>query len=92
MMMMMNWWKKQTVFHTKASHSIDKIVEASHAEAEQVYTDEQGQLKVQVVTDWPINGGILGGKEYKRFFEWAKHLNNYHPNMKMYLSSTCPAT
>jgi hypothetical protein len=34
------------------------------------------------VTDWPVSAGILGGEEYKRFFEWAKHLNNCHPNIK----------
>jgi hypothetical protein len=32
-----------------------------------------------VVTDWPINAGLSGGEEYKEFFEWAEHLNNYHP-------------
>jgi hypothetical protein len=47
------WWEKQTVFYTKATHSIDKIVQACDGETEEVYTDEQGQLKVQVVIDWP---------------------------------------
>jgi len=44
--------------------------------------DEQGQLEVQVVIDLPVSAGILGGEEYKMFFEWAKHVNNYHPNIK----------
>jgi hypothetical protein len=35
-----------------------------------------------VVADWPISAGLKGAKEYKKFFEWAKHLNNYHPNVK----------
>jgi len=35
-----------------------------------------------VVVDWPISEGISGGEEYKSFFNWAKHLNNYHPNTK----------
>jgi len=35
-----------------------------------------------VVVDWPISEGILGGKEYRRFFKWAKHFNNYHPDIK----------
>lgn len=61
--------EKQTVFYTKATHSIDKIVQAFDAETEEVYTDEQGQLEVQVVIDWPISAGILGDEEYKRFFE-----------------------
>ena len=45
----MCWCEEQTVFYTKATHSIDKIAQASDAETEQVYIDEQGQLKVQVV-------------------------------------------
>jgi hypothetical protein len=57
-------------------------VQAFDAETEQVYTDEQSQLKLQVVIDWPVSAGILGGEEYKRFFEWAKRLNNYHPDIK----------
>jgi hypothetical protein len=35
-----------------------------------------------MVIDWPNSAGILGGKEYKRLFEWAKHLNNYDSNIK----------
>jgi hypothetical protein len=31
---------------------------------------------VQVVVDWPINGGLKGANEYKEFFEWAEHLDN----------------
>jgi hypothetical protein len=57
-------------------------VQAFDAETEIGNTDEEGQLKVQVVTDWPLSAGILGGEEYERFFEWAKHLDNYHPNIK----------
>jgi len=36
-------------------------VQAFDAETEQVYTNEQCQMKVQVMIDWPINAGILGG-------------------------------
>jgi len=56
-------------------------VEAFDPNTGQVHRDEQGQLKVQVVVDWPISEGILGGKEYRRFFKWAKHFNNYHPDI-----------
>jgi hypothetical protein len=34
-----------------------------------VCRDEEGRLKVQVVVDWPISGGLSGGEEYRRFFE-----------------------
>jgi hypothetical protein len=37
---------------------------------------------VQAVVDWPINATLKGDNEYKKFFEWVKHLNNYHPNIK----------
>jgi hypothetical protein len=58
-----------------------KIVEAFDPETGQVKKDEHGQLKVQVVIDWPISTGLLGGKEYNNFFECADHLNNYHPEV-----------
>ena len=32
-----------------------------------------------MVKDWPITTGLMGGEEYNKFFEWAEHLNNYHP-------------
>jgi hypothetical protein len=35
-----------------------------------------------VVVDWPISARFKGAKGYKKFFEWAKHFNNYHPNTK----------
>ena len=78
----MGWWGKTTAWYNLVTHNMDNIVQAFEPETGQVYKDEQGQLKVQVVVDWPISAGILGGEEYKRFFEWAKHLNNYHPNIK----------
>jgi len=55
---------------------MDKIVEAFDPETGQVYKDEQGQVKVQFVIDWPGSDGLKGGGEYMAFFEWAKHLNN----------------
>jgi hypothetical protein len=50
-------------------------------EPSQVYRDERDKLKVQEVVDWPFSAGLRGGKEYKEFFEWAKHFNNYHPHI-----------
>jgi hypothetical protein len=78
----MGWWGKVTALYNKATHSMKKIMEAFDPKTGQVHKDEQGQPKVQVVVDWPISAGLKGANEYKRFFEWAKHLNNYHPDAK----------
>ena len=78
----MGWQEKHTVLYNLATHNIDKIVQAFDPETGQVRKDEQGQLKVQVVVDWPISTGLSGGEEYKTFFEWASYLNSYHPNIK----------
>jgi hypothetical protein len=74
--------EKETPMYNLATHGIKKIVKAFDPETGQVCRDEQGQLKVQVVLDWPLSAGILGGEELKSFFELAKHLNNYHPDIK----------
>jgi len=58
-----------------------KIVEVFEAQKCQVPTDKKGQLKLQVVIEWPITAGLKGAKEYKKSLKWAKHLNNYHPNI-----------
>jgi len=76
----MVWKLKLSALYTFATHSMEKIVQAFDPETGQVHEDEQGQLKVQVVTDWPISTGLSGGEEYKEFFEWAEHFNNYHPD------------
>jgi hypothetical protein len=73
---------KRTALYNLVTHSMDKIAEAFDPETGQVHIDEQGQIKVQVVIDWPICAGFKRGKEYKKFFEWAQHLNNYHPDIK----------
>jgi len=78
----MGWWEKYTALYNLATHSMDKIVEAFDHSTGQVYKDEQGKLKAQVVVDWPVSDVLEPGKEYKNFFEWAKHLNNYHPDIK----------
>jgi ankyrin repeat protein len=60
---------------------MQKIVEAFDPKTGPVYRDEQDQLKVQVVVDWPNSAGINGDKEFKSFFDWANHWNNYHPDV-----------
>ena len=77
----MGWWKKHTPLYNIATHSMDKFVEAFDPVTGQVYKDEQGKLKIQVVVDWPVTVGLSGGKNYKKFFKWAKHFNNYHPEV-----------
>jgi hypothetical protein len=74
----MGWWKQHTALYNLATQSIDKIVQAFDPETGQVHKDEQGLLKVRVVVDWPSRHG-LREDEYNNFFEWAEHLNNYHP-------------
>jgi len=78
----MGWWKKHSPLYNLATHSMDKIVEAFDPDTGQVREDEQGKLKVQVVIDWPVSSGLSGGEEYKRFFKGAKHLNDYHQEVK----------
>ena len=72
--------EKYTALYNLATHSLDKIVRAFDPETGQVYRDDRGQLKVRVVEVWPISAGLSGGEEYGRFFEWANHSNNYHPD------------
>jgi hypothetical protein len=76
----MGWQGKHTLMYTLATHRMDKIVKVFDPETGQVYKDEKGKLKVEVVIDWP-NSGFQRGKEYKHFFKWAKHLNNYHADI-----------
>jgi len=70
-----------TPLYNLATHRIDKIVEVFDPTTGQVTKDEQGQLKVQVVVNWPISAGIKDVKEYRAFFKWTQHLNNYHPDI-----------
>jgi hypothetical protein len=72
--------KRLALYHL-STHNMAKIVQAFDPATGQVYKDKQGQLKVQVVRDWPISAGLGGGKEYNEFFDWAKKFNNYHPDI-----------
>ena len=65
-----------------ATHDMAKIMEVFGSQTCHAPTDEKGRIKLQVVVDWPISAGFKGTKEYKKFFEWAKHLSNYNPNIK----------
>jgi hypothetical protein len=65
-----------------ATHSMEKIMETFDHQTGQVHKDKKGQIKVQVVLDWPICAGFTRDKENKNFFEWAENLNNYHQDIK----------
>jgi len=84
------WQIQDTLSYNKKTHSMKKLVQAFDPETGQVHKDEQCQLKVQVVVDWPISGGLRRGDEYKKFFAWAEHLNNYHPDIKDLSMQYCP--
>jgi len=77
----MGWLEKHTALYESATNRLDKIVKSFDPETGQVHKDEQGKLKIQVVVDWPFTAGFQYDEEYKGFFKWAKHLNNYHPNI-----------
>jgi len=72
------------VYHIlkKEMRNLEKIVEVFQLHTSQATKDEEGHLKVQVVVDWSNSGGLKAAKEYSKFFQWAKYLNNYHPNIK----------
>ena len=78
----MGWQQKYTVLYNTATHNVQNIVEIIDPNTGQVHKDEKGQVKVQVVVDWPISTGLKRGKGYKNFYEWAKHLNYYHADIK----------
>jgi hypothetical protein len=47
----MGWREISTVLYNLATHSMDKIVQDFDLQTEQVYKNEQRQLKVQLVFD-----------------------------------------
>jgi hypothetical protein len=78
----MGWWEKHTARYNLATNSMHKILEAFDPETGQVRRDERGHVKVKVVIDWPLSAGLSSSREYKRFFKWATHLNDYHPEIR----------
>jgi ankyrin repeat protein len=75
-----SWLEKYTPYTIQA-HGMDNIVQVFDPETGQVRKDEQGNLKIKVVVDWPNGAGFRRNKEYKRFFKWANQFNNYHPDI-----------
>ena len=74
--------KRPTALYNLQTHSLDNFEEAFDPITGQVHKDVEGQPKVQVVIDWPVTAGLKRSEQYKSFFEWAEHLNNYHSGMK----------
>jgi len=77
----LGWLEKRTALYNLAAHNMKNIVETFDPNTGQIREDEQGNLKVRVVVDWPDTAGLSRGKEYKLFFKWAKDFNNYHPDI-----------
>jgi hypothetical protein len=75
----MGWKEKHTALYNLATHRMDKIVQVFDPKTGQVHKDDKGELKIREVVDWPVGAGLTGGAELEGFFEWAEHLNNYHP-------------
>jgi hypothetical protein len=81
--------QKHTPLYNLATHSMDKIVQAFGPETGKG-KDDKVEQKVQEVVDWPVSASLTGGAEYNAFFQWAEHLNNYHPQVKDTLPSEVP--
>ena len=70
----MGWKEKNTLWYNLATHSMDKIVQAFDSETGQVRKDENGELKIRQVVDWPISAGLMGEEEWKNSLYGQNHL------------------
>ena len=77
----MGWLGKHTALYTIQVHGMDNIVQVFYPERGQVSKDEEGNLKIKVVIDWPNSAGFRRSKEYRSFFKWANQFNNYNPDI-----------
>ena len=76
------WLRRHTALYTIQAHGMTNIVQVFDPETGQVSKDEQGNLKIKVVVDWPNGAGFRRNKEYRSFFKWANQFNNYHPDIR----------
>jgi hypothetical protein len=74
----MSWWEKKTALYDSATNNLNKILQVFDPVTGQVRRDDKGDLKIQVVVDWPVTFGFQLEREYKDFFKMAKDLNDYH--------------
>jgi hypothetical protein len=60
---------------------MEKILKFFDPTSRQEHKEKTGKLKIQEVIHWPISGRLLRRQKYKRLFKWAKHFNDYHPEI-----------
>ena len=75
----MGWKERNTLLYNYATHRMDKILQAFDTQTGQVRKDDKGKPKIRLVVDWPVSACLPFVKEWNDFFQWASHLNNYHP-------------
>jgi len=85
----MGWKEKHTPIFNLATHKMDKIVQAFDPETGKG-KDDKGKPNILEVVDWPVSAGLTGGAELNDFFKWAKHLNEYHPEVMDTVHSKVP--
>jgi len=76
----MGWLTKNPELYNIQAHDMDEIVKIFDPETGQVSKDNEGNRKIKVVIDWPINAD-LRCCEHKCHFKWIKHFENYHPDI-----------
>jgi len=86
----MGFFGKHTPIYNLATHKMDKILQAFDPEMGQVCKDDEGELKIREVVDWPVSAGLTGDAEWKNLFKWAEEINNYHPEIKDISHSKVP--
>jgi len=71
---------KNSELYNFQAHDMDEIVKIFDPETGQVSKDNEGNRKIKLVIHWPNIAG-LRSCEHKRYFEWVKHFENYHPDI-----------
>jgi len=76
----MGWLTKNSELYNFQAYDMDEIVKIFDPETGQVSKDDEGNRKIKVVIDWPINAD-LRCCEHKCYFKWIKQFENYHPGI-----------
>jgi len=61
----MRWLGKNTAWYHLATHNKDNIVEAFDPVTWKVRKDDKGNLKIQMVADWPVNACLSRSKVHR---------------------------
>ena len=85
----MGWKEQHTSLYHLETHNMKKIEEAFDPERGKG-KDDKGEPNIIEVVDWPVSAGLTGGAELNDFFKWAKHLNEYHPDVMDTVHSKVP--